>query len=169
MKREEKRRETFAGGLSGLLVIAFVILFGSTFDSCSSIECPVQNTVALVCELNDTLKDTLTVWTRRRNGKDSIILNKKENATSFHLPISYQNPVDTLLFGTTNLAVVDTVWIEKDNMPHFESVDCGVAYFHTLRSVRSTHRGIDSLVITKSFVDYDLTSTHILIYFKARN
>jgi len=152
-----------------VMVATFMGLFSLSFNACSSIECPVQNTVATVYELSDTLKDTLTVWTKRSNRKDTVLLNMKVDPTKLELPVSYQNPVDTLLFGTRRLAVVDTVWVEKEDMPHFESVDCGVSYFHRLTSVRSTHLGIDTIVITKSFVDYDLSSAHIIITFKDRD
>lgn len=152
-----------------VIVAAFIDLFSVSFNACSSIECPVQNTVATVYELSDTLKDTLTVWTKHRNRKDTVLLNMKANPTKFELPVSYQNHIDTLLFGTRRLAVVDTVWLEKEDMPHFESVDCGVSYFHRLTSVRSTHLGIDTIVITKSYVDYDLSSAHLIITFKNRD
>lgn len=171
---EHKRKNIGAGGSMSrwtilLLWSVFVMLLPLPFHSCSSIECPVQNTVATVYELKDTLKDTLTVWTKRKDGKDTVLLNMLINATQFQLPISQQHEVDTLIFNTRRLAVTDTVWVEKNDMPHFESVDCGTAYFHQLTSIRSTHLGIDTLVITKSFVDYDLSSTHILVYFKARD
>jgi hypothetical protein len=152
-----------------LMVSALVLPSLLVFSACSSIECPIQNTVATVYALTDTLKDTLTVKTRRNNGKDSIILNLKVNPTKFNLPISDQRNADTLVFMTKRLAAVDTVWIEKDDMPHFESVDCGLSFFHQLKSVRSTHVGIDTIVIIKSFVDYDLSNAHFSITFKPRN
>lgn len=137
--------------------------------ACSSIECPVQNIVACYYEVNDTLKDTLTIRSATKKGKDTLLLNMSQNTTSFKLPLSYQRDVDTLIFVTTKLAVIDTVWVYKTDMPHFESVDCGVAYFHELKDVRCTHLGIDSIVIKKTFIDYDLSTPHLRIYFKSRN
>ncbi len=173
MKKDELQQKAEVqsmGRWRSLLCAACVVFLTSfVFDACSSIECPVQNTVATVYECNDTLKDTLTVKTVKKNRKDTILLNKKINPIGFSLPISYQRDVDTLLFETTRLAVTDTVWVEKTDMPHFESVDCGVSYFHELRSVRSTKQGIDSVVIVNSNVNYDLSNAHILIYFKARD
>ena len=153
------------GAVVASLLVCHLLL---SIVACSSIECPIQNKVELISEVSDTLKDTLTVTTMRRDGTDTILLNRLVNATSFALPISYQHDVDKLVFTTEHLAVSDTVWIEKEDQPHFESVDCGIAYFHQLLSVRSTHRGIDTVVITKSFVDYDLSTAHLLFYFKAR-
>ena len=152
-------------GIIAVVVCQFVC---SGLASCTSIECPIQNKVELVCLSGDTLKDTLTVSTIRKDGTDTILLNRKQDATGFSLPISSQYDIDKLVFKTEKLAVVDTVWIEKEDLPHFESVDCGMAFFHRLLSVRSTHFGIDSVVISKSFVDYDLSTAHVLFYFKAR-
>ncbi len=152
--------------------LLFTLLVGCcVFFSCSSIDCPVQNTVRTVCQVKDTLKDTLTITTKRLGAKggDTILLNKAVNQTTFKLPISYRQPVDQLLFTTQKLAVTDTVWITKNNTPHFESVDCGLTYFHEITSVRHTHYGIDSIVILKTTVDYDPNTPHLSIYFKARN
>ena len=145
-----------------LFACLFVLL------GCSSIECPVQNTVACIYQLNDTLKDTLTVMTIRKN-RDTITLNRAQTPLTFKLPVSYQCATDTLLFKTYRLAVVDTVWVSKTDIPHFESVDCGVSYFHQISEVRCTHNGIDSIKISKSFIDYVPDEPHLLIYFKARN
>ena len=52
--------------------------------ACSTIDCPVQNKVAVNyavktivggVEVNDTLKDTLYVWSTRSDGDDTLIFN----------------------------------------------------------------------------------------------
>jgi len=149
--------------------LATAVLLLLLTAACSSIECPVKNTVACYYQVNDTLKDTLTIFSHRKNGSDTILLNQSQNPTSFKLPLSYQNGVDTLLFTTKRLAVTDTVWLYKNDMPHFESVDCGVAYFHEIKDVKYTRKGIDSIIIQKTFIDYDLTNPHLRIYFKSRD
>lgn len=153
-----------------IIMLATAVLLG-----CSSIDCPVQNTVRTVYELSEALNDTLTVTTQRSVSavpsgatRDTILLNSGTGLTTFSLPISYTNPVDTLIFKTVRLVAVDTVWIEKEDIPHFESVDCGASFFHRIASVRSTHVGIDSIVLKKAFVDYDKSTAHIFVYFKAR-
>ncbi|MBR1933303.1 MAG: hypothetical protein IJ841_06425 [Prevotella sp.] len=143
-------------------------LLGCLLMACSSIECPVQNTVYTVYELADTLHDTLTVTSRRADGIDTTLLNSSVNPTVLNLPISYRNPVDTLVFTTQRLAVTDTVWVAKDDIPHFESVDCNASFFHRLTSVSCTYHGIDSIRILHSTVDYDPSNAHIRIRFKAR-
>lgn len=156
---------------------AAIILTAMT-SACTSIDCPVQNTVYTVYKLYkadgvaDTLADTLTIYTCRKNGSDSILLNRKTKATTLDLPISYQNPTDTLIFelrDTFNVLRRDTVWIDKTNQPHFESVDCNISYFHEIISVRWTNEAIDSIGINKKDVNYDASTEHFHIYFKARN
>lgn len=154
-----------------LLLASFVVLV----LSCSTIDCPVQNTVYTVytigaTEQRDTLHDTLYVWTPRRDGKDTL-LNRGVGLTKFNLPISYQHPEDTLVFvlaDTVGFWALDTVWIKKDDIPHFESVDCNPSFFHQITAVRSTHRGIDSIYINHSLVDYDPSTEHFHIVFKTR-
>ena len=63
----------------------------------------------------------------------------------------------------------DTVWVEKQNLPHFESVDCNPAMFHTIKGVRTTHHAIDSIKINNDKVTYNDTKPHFLLYLKERN
>ena len=64
---------------------------------------------------------------------------------------------------------LDTVTVTKENHPHFESVDCSPAYFHTITAVSTTHNAIDSVVIKNPDVNYDTSKKHFYIYFKHRN
>lgn len=155
----------------------FFMLYSSIFilTACTSIDCPVQNSVFTVYNLKkadglsvDTLRDTLTISTARMEGNDTVLLNRSVNTTSFTLPISYTNAEDTLYFEVNSLTrhTIDTVYIKKENLPHFESVDCQVSYFHNILEVRTTHHAIDSVVINKTFVDYDQATEHFHIYFK---
>lgn len=145
--------------------------------ACSSIDCPVQNTVYTVYELRtvdeqpDTLRDTMYVYSRRSDGSDTVLYNAGIGKTSFSLPIGYSNPEDTLfflLFSRPDFAAIDTVLIKKENIPHFESVDCSASFFHRLTAVRSTHYAIDTIAIHKDFVDYDDQTAHFYIIFKSR-
>ena len=156
-----------------LLLILSVVLV-----ACSSIECPIENTVAVNYavmkyqngeEVADTLNDTLWVWSRRSDGDDTLLYNRGVNVRSFSLPASYQGPQDTLIFLTVDTLQnydVDTVWISKEDIPHFESVDCAVRYFHKITDVRSTHEAIDTIIINNSSVTYDSSVKHLYIHFK---
>ncbi|MGI6242845.1 MAG: DUF6452 family protein [Prevotella sp.] len=145
----------------------YMILTVILLAACSSVDCPLNNTVYANYKLMGkvtTLPDTLTISTPRLDGFDTILINKQVNTDSFYLPMSYGQDVDILYFHTNTL--LDTVWIEKTNQPHFESVDCGLNYFHTITGVRSTHNAIDSIVINKKEVTYDISQQHFYIYFK---
>ncbi len=154
-------------------LVAAVLLAAA---GCSSIDCPVQNRVYTVYSLKkadgtaDTLKtDTLSIVTRRNDGRDTTLQNRLTGVSSFELDISYVNPVDTLLLtlcDTSGNTYRDTVWVEKSNEPHFESVDCQISYFHTILSVRSTHHIIDSLSINNSKVNYDASNEHFHLFLK---
>ena len=157
--------------------VIVAMLVAMVLCACSSIDCPVQNTVYTVYELRtadenlDTLRDTMFVYSYRRDGADTLLFNAGIGLTSFSLPIGYSNPEDTLFFilmSRPDYIAADTVLIKKENIPHFESVDCSASFFHRLRAVRSTHHAIDTIAIHKDFVDYDATTAHFYISFKNR-
>ncbi len=167
--------------------IIIVILLIVAISACTSIDCPVQNLVYTSYELKkstgktDTLNnDTMWVWTQRADGTDTVI-SKQINgnlelncffgstASAFQLPISYTQPEDVLymlLRSSKGGSYIDTVRIKKENIPHFESVDCQVAYFHEITSVATTHHVIDSIVINNPHVNYDAKTTHFHLYLK---
>ena len=63
----------------------------------------------------------------------------------------------------------DTVTVKKENYSHFESVDCGPSFFHTITDVKTTHNYIDSIVINNKEVNYDASKAHFYIYFGNRH
>ena len=169
------------------------------FLSCSSIDCPMNNTVSTKYALYksdgtaDTLRDTLTVITLQRIADhDPVALNRSVNTTTMDIPISYQSDEDVLyfvrsfpyLYETTvineegievdtilELAayVTDTVTVVKTNRKHFESIDCAPSFFHTIRNVIYTRNAIDSIVINNPEVNYDPSKEHFRVYFKSRD
>lgn len=157
------------------LLFFFVVLW---LAACSSIDCPVQNIVSVQYEIRDkagnalSLTDSLSVVTMRQDGEyvdvtallnsEDVTLNRLIGKSSFSLPISYSHPEDILFFCFTNSVetVVDTVWIKKDDIPHFESVDCNAAFFHEITDVRHTRHYIDSLVLLNKSVTYDQQTIH---------
>jgi hypothetical protein len=156
----------------------FFFTFLLFLTACSSIDCPVQNLVETQYALMDAYDnpdildtDTLNIWTRRVDGTDTLVLNSLYGeASTFSLPISYTQPEDIFclrLNTRERVSYQDTIRIEKENYPHFESVDCQAAYFHDITAVSSTHNFIDSVTIHHSQVNYDVSNTHIYIYLKA--
>ena len=155
-----------------------VLLVGLlALGACSSIDCPVQHTVRSyyavynAAQNVDTLRDTLSVLIHRVTARDTLLLNSLANKTTFSLPVSYNAPEDTLYFFFRNhpFEAVDTVWVKKDNIPHFESVDCSASFFHRITAVRCTHHAIDSLIINNPMVDYDPTTVHFHLYPQSRD
>ena len=167
----------------------FICLSSLVVFSCSSIDCPVQSIVSVQYEVRDktgealSLTDTLSVVTTRKDGYNvlvdmtmhhsdmDVILNRLTGESAFSLPISYSHPEDILYFCFTDSVktLVDTVWIKKDDIPHFESVDCSAAFFHELTNVRHTHNAIDSLVLINTSVTYDVQTVHFYLYPKTGN
>jgi len=150
----------------------WIVVFLLVLSACSSINCPLNNRVATLYQLAGDVKplaDVLTISTTRTNGTDSVLLNQVTNVDSFILPVSYNRPQDVLYFERINTRVgslIDTVVIEKQDFPHFESIDCNPSYFHVIKRVHHTRLGIDSIVINQENVNYDATKPHLLIYFK---
>ena len=155
------------------------ILLVMLMVACSSIDCPVDATVTTQYQIKNsdgtawTLTDTMTVTSTRKDGVevkllDSVVYNRGINISEFSLPISYSHPEDVLVFqfdnSDNNLHVADTLWIKKYDYPHFESVDCNSAFFHTITNVRSTHNYIDSIVINNPSVTYDYETVHFRLY-----
>jgi hypothetical protein len=148
-----------------VIVIAFIV-------SCSSIDCPVNNVVATRYKFYSpegdslVLKDTLTVTSKDKDGQEILLLNRSVDKSSFELPVSYSHPEDILVFNVYNqtVSIFDTVWVKKDDIPHFESVDCNASFFHRLTDVRYTHHFIDSIVIKNPSVDYEKTTIHFYVY-----
>lgn len=140
---------------------------------CSTIDCPfnarVVSRYAITNENGIVEGYKLSIYTRTSVAKDTLLLNQLSQTNTFELPISNTLPADTLFFSLTNDAgeeLRDTIQIFKTNTPHFESVDCGINYFHTLQQIRSTHHTIDSIIINNPLVDYDTERQHILLTFK---
>ncbi|MBR5749041.1 MAG: hypothetical protein IKY01_09695 [Prevotella sp.] len=157
-----------------LILLTCLSLF--VISSCSSIDCPVQNTVSVQYEIHDktgaalSLIDSLSVITERQDGQ-YVSLNRLIGKSAFSLPISYSHPEDILYFcfKDSEKTLIDTVWIKKDDIPHFESVDCSAAFFHELTNVRYTHNAIDSLVLVNTSVTYDVNTVHFYLYPKTGN
>lgn len=154
-----------------LLIVLVVVLTAA----CSSIDCPMDSLVYTQYQLMrpdgkaDTLSDTLTIYTNRHDGSDSVLINLLANAKVLDLPISYTQERDSFFFlmkdTLTKTTFRDTLTVEKENKIHFESTDCGVSYFHKITSVSCTKHRIDSVRIINPDVNYDTSKKHFYIYF----
>lgn len=146
--------------------------------SCSSIDCPLYNSVhaKFIIDGDENVKqDTLTVSTTRAisEGNDTVLVNRLTGADSLSVPMSFNHERDayyfTLVRKETAETATDTVWVDKTNTPHFESVDCGPSMFHNITGVSHTRHNIDSITINNNKVTYNDAKAHFRIYFKARS
>ena len=149
-----------------MLIVALLI------TACTTLDCPMNNTVSVRFALRgpvDTLADTLTIMAVRPDKDDSTLFNRGVETTHFLLPMSYSQDEDERRFEMidtiTKTVTTDIVKIQKTNQPHFESVDCNPAFFHTITGVTHTKNAIDSVVINNPNVDTDETKEHLYIYF----
>lgn len=156
-------------------IIPFILLAVMVMVGCTTLDCPLNNTVYTKYKLQGDitkLTDTLTISTTKLDGIDSVLINKDVNVDSFSLPMSYRKDKDILYFvvSTQDKRVFkDTVTVFKENYSHFESVDCSPAFFHTITDVKTTHNIIDSIVINNKEVNYNASKAHFYIYFGNRN
>lgn len=154
------------------------MIAGLGLSACSSIDCPLNNrTYASFKLAGDVTKlvDTLTVSTPRNIDnpeEDTVLINRLVDTDSLSLPMSYQRSEDIYIFTfvqkDTELKTIDTLWVSKENEPHFESVDCNPVMFHTIKDVRFTQRAIDDIKVNYNKVTYNDAKAHFLIYLKNR-
>lgn len=150
-------------------VCIFTVAWVFSEFACSNIDCPLDNVVVMQCNLYDaasqtslTLTDTLSI---QPLGKDTILLNRAIGVNSFLLPLKETAQNDTLLLRFSNELgehITDTLYVEHDLQPHFESIDCPASVFHNITTVRSGSQigatlpiTIDSLSLVRSLVNYD--------------
>lgn len=145
--------------------------------ACDSTSCPINNVVYSSygfyvmengTETPISILDTLTVTA---GGSDSILVNRLQNGGQVELPVSYTSATDTLVFSFINEEQQerrDTIWIDKENIPHYESPDCPVSFFHHVTAVRYTQVLIDSVSIVNPNINYNV-SENFKIYFHSGN
>ena len=148
---------------------------------CSNIDCPLDNVVAMQCNLyasetRTPLQLDQATLTITPAGRDTVLLNQASGIHSFLLPLKDSGTQDTLLLHLTNAegqAATDTLFVSHTPQPHFESVDCPVVVFHTLNAVRGTSHPlsmlpltVDSVALVRSIVNYD-DIENVRIYLRA--
>lgn len=141
-------------------------------SACSTVDCPLNNRVMAKYAFKkadgtaDTLKDSLTVKAIRMEN-DTLLLNSGINLSTFDIAVSDSRKEDKLGFTYINAqkeVTYDTVWIEKENYPHLESVDCGSKFFHTITNLRYTRNRIDRIEINKKTIEYESSEEIFHIY-----
>ena len=160
-------------------IVGILVLLTALMAGCTSIDCPLYHTADYHITVfgpdedeEGIGTDTLWVFTRRADGQDTLLQNALTDIAGFDLPASYMQPEDTFYIIRTDTAqahkglyYVSTLYIKKENHPHFESVDCQANFFHNITGVRYESTSIDSIVITNPSVTYDQSTEHLYIYF----
>lgn len=157
--------------------IVFFFAAAMLLIGCSSIDCPLNSRVYATYKLvgsTATITDTLSVSTSRTEaeGNDTVLINRVVDVDSVSLPMSYSRAEDTFYFtfNTVNdTTLCDTVVVAKQDVPHFEAVDCNPAIFHTITDVRYTQNAIQSIDINNNTVTYNADKPHFIVYLKDNN
>ena len=97
------------------------------------------------------------------NGRDAIVVNYATNAKELTLPMSYTSNCDTVLLNFFD-RYSDTLYIGHNNIPIYQSMECGVIMHHRLTGTANTTNMIDSMVIKETNVNFD-HNENIKIYF----
>lgn len=99
------------------------------------------------------------------NGIEYIAINHITNVKEIKLPMSYTAACDTVIMNFyNNDSYNDTLYIGHDNIPIYQSMECGVIMHHELITATSTNVIIDSLAIGNANVNFDYNE-NIKLYF----
>ena len=99
------------------------------------------------------------------NGIEYIAINHVTNVKEIKLPMSYTAACDTVIMSFyNNDSYNDTLYIGHDNIPIYQSMECGVIMHHELITATSTNVIIDSLAIGNANVNFDYNE-NIKLYF----
>ena len=141
--------------------------------ACSTIDCPLNSRVMSVCKFDGdgdgTLTDSLTVSTTRADGNDSVLVNRVCDVDSILLPMSLNHTEDVYYFDFLNkdkTHTIDEITIVKEDIPHFESVDCNPMIFHTITDVKYTTNKVEKVTINNNYVTYNAGKAHLIISLK---
>ena len=97
------------------------------------------------------------------NGRDSIVMNYATNAKELTLPMSYTSNCDTVILNFFDRHY-DTLYINHNNIPIYQSMECGVIMHHRLTGTGHTGYFIDSMAIKNATVNFD-HNENIKLYF----
>ena len=97
------------------------------------------------------------------NGRDSIVVNHTTNAKELILPMSYTNVCDTVILNFFD-RYNDTLYIGHENIPIYQSMECGVIMHHRLTEIAHTGNIIDSMAIKRAEINFN-PNENIKLYF----
>ncbi|MCQ2213877.1 MAG: DUF6452 family protein [Bacteroidaceae bacterium] len=95
---------------------------------------------------------TQTVVTQRN---EKVLVNRSLGVSSIKVPMSYFNPVDTLVFSYGSISLKDTLYIFKESYPHVDYPECGTYRFHHITDIKYTDAAFDKIEISNPTVNYE--------------
>jgi hypothetical protein len=113
-------------------------------------------------ETEYTLAETLTV-SMMINGRSEIVVNNVTNTNELTLPVSYTNECDTIILNFLD-QYNDTLYIGHENIPIYQSMECGVIMHHRVTGGTNTGYFIDSMAINNANINFDYNE-NIKLYF----
>ncbi len=155
------------------LILTFLILCSLLPTGCDGgYDCALENvaynrikfytTGADSTEREYALPEPLTV-SILINGVASTAINHVSSAKEIKLPMSYTAACDTVImnfFDNCN----DTLYIGHNNIPIYQSMECGVIMHHRLTTATTTNVLIDSMAINNADVNFN-NNENIKLYF----
>jgi len=155
-----------------------VILFLSilAIAGCDGVDCPLNNIVYSTWSFygdgsTATISDTIYVYAKVK-GSDTLLINQLYNASSMDLPLSYYQSADTFTLEVHQYVdsasydiYSDQIIINKENLAHFNSPECGVWHEHNVTGVINTNTIIDSIQVVRQKIDTD-EQENFRIHFK---
>ena len=147
------------------------ILLATLFIGCENgYDCYLENTAydrigfyrSDSSEVKYEFPEALTV-SLMVNGKDSIVVNHIVNTANLMLPMSYTSECDTVIFSYEN-SLADTLYFLHENIPYYQSMECGTIMYHRLEGIEHTRRLVDSVAIVQEYVKFD-ANENVKIFF----
>lgn len=140
-----------------VVLIALSALAGLA-TSCNNGNCPGNSNAIPLAEFyqdgSSVIINNLTVYGIGAPG-DSLILDEA-SASSVYMPlhISTGNCCYVLDYNTEGLEA-DTIKLEYEAIPYFESHECGAMFNFRITGIEYTLNAIDSIAITRTLINND--------------
>lgn len=152
------------------LWFAVVAVVAALCVGCADTECTTTNTAYVHYGFYSQSGSHISITgavTVTAAGTDSVLINQESGLSAMELPLRYTSTRDTFVVRYSD-TMIDSVYVEHENIPHFISMDCGMGMYYHIAGVSSTHYAIDSIKLVNQDVNYD-AAEHIKIYYTYNN
>ena len=122
-------------------------------------------------ETNAVERDTILSLTVTALGTDSIIINRETNVQIVSLPLTYIADSTVLVFHydyANDPSNSDTICIRQNNVPYFQSMECGYSMEQTILGVSYTRHQLDSIYRQNNYANTNGTE-NLKLFYRYRN